>query len=80
MPRYFFHVVERTRVTESDAVGTELADEAQAYTHAVSRARRAKSADPHRKGWSSWAIKVEDALGGLVMLVPFPLDVPTKGP
>ncbi len=78
MPRDFFHTVERTRVAKSDTVGTELADEAQAYTHAVAKARAVKQAEPRRSSWSSWVIRVEDALGEMVMLVPFPMDVPIR--
>ena len=72
MPRYYFHVQEGLSV-QTDMVGAEMASLDEAYAAAVAKARRLMRSRPLQSSWPNCAIRVIDASGELVMLVPFPL-------
>ena len=71
MPRYFFHVSNRVRIT--DPYGTFLSDKNSALAHALEVARELKF---KRKGmlgqpWSAWTMRVNDKNGRTIHTIPF---------
>jgi len=71
MPRYFFHVCNRVRI--SDPYGTLLANNKSALIHAlqVSRELMFKRTGMLGQPWSKWTMRVNDKDGKTVHTIPF---------
>ena len=63
MPRYFFHVSNRVRIT--DPYGTLLANKKSALVHAMAVGRELmfKRSGMLGQAWAHWTLRVSDANG-----------------
>jgi hypothetical protein len=63
MPRYHFHLRDKDTITDSE--GTDLADLAEARSHAavVARELTYNSTGMLNRSWSEWTLSVEDDSG-----------------
>jgi hypothetical protein len=75
MPRYYFDVVNRVRLTDPE--GTLLADSKSAFVHALQVARELMFMRTHMLGqpWSQWTMRVNDKDGKMIHTIPF-TDLP----
>ena len=60
MPRYFFHMIDKRQLVDTD--GTELADLAEAQSHAtiVAKEMMSNRDEVLGRGWSDWTMSVHD--------------------
>jgi len=70
MPRYYFHVHNRERLTDTD--GTVLAGKKDALLHALGVARELmfKRGEMLGQPWSAWTMRVQDKHGKTVHSIP----------
>jgi hypothetical protein len=63
MPRYYFDVADRVRLTDPE--GTDLADSRSAFLHALQVVRELMFARNTMLGqpWSAWTMRVNDQAG-----------------
>jgi hypothetical protein len=75
MPRYYFNVVNRVRLTDPD--GTELPNSASAFVHALQVARELMFKRTGMLGhpWSAWTMRVNDRDGKTIHTISF-TDLP----
>ncbi|PVE22699.1 hypothetical protein DC522_19950 [Microvirga sp. KLBC 81] len=73
MPRYFFHIFDREKLTDED--GTTLANREEARAHAITIAGEILR-DAGRKFWTGneWRLLVTDETGANVCRVRFLVD------
>ena len=71
MPRYYFHLSNKRRVT--DPYGTVLPDKNAAMSHALVVARELMFNSTGMLGhsWSAWTMSVKDQHGKDVLTLPF---------
>ena len=71
MPRYYFHLSNKHRVTDPD--GTVLLDKSAAMSHALAVARELMLNSNGILGqrWSAWTMFVKDEGGKDVLRLPF---------
>ena len=71
MPRYFFHVSNRVRL--SDPYGTLLSNKKSALAHALQVARELMFKRDAMLGqpWSAWTMRVNDKYGRTIHTIPF---------
>ena len=75
MPRYYFDVANRVRLTDLD--GTELANGSSAFVHALQVVRELMFGRTKMLGhpWSAWTMRVNDQAGKTIHTIPF-TDLP----
>jgi hypothetical protein len=75
MPRYYFNVANRVRL--SDPEGTILANSETAFVHGLQVVRELmfKRAEMLGQPWSAWTMRVSDKDGNEVHTIPF-TDLP----
>jgi hypothetical protein len=71
MPRYYFHVHNRERLTDPD--GTVLSGKKSAVIHALGVARELmfKRSGMRGQPWSAWTMRVKDKNGKTIHTLPF---------
>ena len=78
MPRYYFHLSNRVRITDPD--GTLLANKKSALAHAVEVGRELmfKRSGMLGQAWAHWTLSVNDARGKTVHTLPL-AELPEDG-
>jgi hypothetical protein len=79
MPRYFFHMMNRDQVMDSD--GTELPnlEAARKHAEAVARELMYRRSGMLEQDWADWRMSVRDESSRELLSLPLGALKPTKG-